>query len=300
MSVGIFCKSFQGDIKPLKILIESFLAHNAEEVSLTLSVPANDLTLINEALGNELPNVHTIADESYAETDLSQLPGWLSQQVCKLMSWRATDCKHYLVVDSDCYFIRDIKRQDISPAKGKQFIAFGSSLRTVLSEQNADLMQFILADNDDVARFALAPPLTERFDSLDKYLTYLRPDHDMYDAIQRSDIPFRAFGRRDWTYFQPGQAFSALLLSRLNQFFHGHGITATEAIRICPWEYNWYGEFAAAHYFEETEFRISPFLHFQNNNDVAYARSRSINSEILSRKFLLIQMAARHVTDMTL
>ncbi|MGO9991010.1 MAG: DUF6492 family protein [Steroidobacteraceae bacterium] len=293
-SVGLFCKSFSGDFKPLAYMLETFGRHNPAELLLTLSLPSGDIKPFEAIFGQQIKNVKIVADESYSEADLTRCSGWFGQQVCKLQSWRTMACEHYLVLDSDCYFLRDIHRGDVLPRAGKPYVACGSTLRTVLNEQNLDLLKYLYGELDPRV-YAVPQEPKKSVDRLDEFRDYLELYPSKTNPLQRSDIAFKTFGRKRWIYFQPGQIFSKALLRKLLEYFGRHGLSTGQAIQICPWEYNWYGEYAASQHFEDTDFKISPFLHFQKNSDVDFARRRGITAEKIKSKFLLIQMAARHV-----
>ncbi len=293
--VGLFCKSYAGDFACLAQLLATFAAHNPDDLPLTLSLPRADLPAFRDRF--DLPrNVSVVADESYCDADLAALSGWRGQQVCKLMSWRVMQADHYLVLDSDCYFIRDIAAAELRP-QGRPFIACGSSIRTVLKPDNADLLAYIDGRlTPGAGHFPARPEAV--VDHLDAFRHYKHLDPDNPDAVARSDVPFKAFGNTRWLFYQPGQIFSRSLLVRLVGLFERHRLTPADAILICPWEYNWYGEFAATHAFEETRFVVSPFLHFQDASDLAYARRRGLRIETFATKFPIIAMASGHLADL--
>lgn len=293
-SVGLFCKSYRGDFVPLRQLIESFQAHNPDQLTLVLSLPHEDLALFRDLFGAYPIYVEVVSDESYAGTDLSRFSGWHAQQICKLMSWHTMDTEHYLMVDSDCYFIRDLCAADLIPAAGKKYLAYVSKLRTVLKEKNQDLLRYIRGELELTAEWFPAPP-EHLVDRLDEFIHYRTLPQDNPDAIARSDIPMKAFGRREWIYCQPGQIFSVGLLRRLIDCFEAHALSVPDAIRICPWEYNWYGEYAATFGRADTELRVSSFVHFQEAADVEYAQRQRVAEGLLRSRFAVVQMAARHL-----
>lgn len=280
-------------------MLETFETHNAEKLPLTLSLPNEDIFVFRDKLGGDWPNIRVVPDESYCGNELRGHSGWHGQQISKLLSCRIMDTEHYVLIDSDCYFIRDIVADEFRPRSGRPYIACGSSLRTVFKESNKLLLGYI---NGDIALnpewLPRAP--TRLVDRLDEFLRYRDLDQFSPDAIARSDIPFKVFGSERWIYFQPGQIFSKRLLEQLLTYFVQHGVSAADAIRISPWEYNWYGEYAATHAFSETEFRISPFLHFQDPSDLDFARQDGALIEKLRPQFPIIAMAARHINDLRL
>jgi hypothetical protein len=298
-NVGFFCKSYRDDFSPLGQLLETFSRHNPSDLKLTLSLPASDVSEFCNTFGRNISNLNLVADQSYCDEDLRTVPGWYGQQICKLMSWRVMKESHYAVVDSDCYFIRDAMIEDLQPANNAQAIAFVSRIRTVLKEGNADLIRYIKGELPTDFDY-LPPPPRKITDRLSEFVHYKDLPQEAPNAIERSDIPMKAFGRSKWLYCQPGQIFSGKLLKKLCTHFETHGLTARQAIQISPWEYNWYGEYAASFGYAETEFRVSPFVHFQEARDLEFARENNINEEVLRGKFLLIQMAARHLSDLRL
>jgi len=295
-NVGFFCKSYRGDFIPLRQLLETFHAHNPEDLQLTLSLPDNDRVLFESAFSESRRNVRIVADESYCGEDLSRFPGWHAQQICKLMSWRVMEADHYAVLDSDCYLIRDIRRADLEPTLIYKNVACASYLRTVLKPENSNLVRY-LRDELTIGPELFPAEPTDIVDRLSDFVHLKDLPQDNPGAVERSDVPMKTFGRKRWLYSQPGQIFSAALLRDLLSFFGRHNLTAGDAISISPWEYNWYGEFAATHAYRDTEFRISPFLHFQEKKDLEFARQQKFTEETLQKKFWVIQMAARHLAE---
>jgi Family of unknown function (DUF6492) len=296
-TVGFYCKSYRADFAPLRQLLQSFDVHNPDGLRLTLSLPSTDIGAFEDFFGSKFDNVKLVTDESYCEHDLSQFPGWHAQQICKLMSWKVVDADHYVLLDSDCYFIRDVLATDLKPTNGARYLAYASFVRTVLTEDNTDLLKYIrgqLTIGPD--RLPSRPNML--VDRLDEFLHYKGLPQDKPDAIERSSIPMKVFGRDRWLYCQPGQIFSSGLLKRLCQYFEEHGLTAGDAILICPWEYNWYGEYAATHGFADTEFRVSPFVHFQQKENLKFSRREKITVEQFRKRFCYVQMAAGHLSEL--
>jgi hypothetical protein len=292
--VGFFCKTFRPDFEHLRVMLESFYRHGPENVHLTLSLPSSDIPAFRNAFGNEPAKVRVVADESYCGHDLSSYRGWHGQQICKLMSWHVVPEQYYVILDSDCYFIRDATMEEFRPS-GRKYIAYGSSLRTVMNAGNDNLLRYLDDKLELVpALFPLAPNPIGR--PLPEFIHYKDLDPDDPGALERSDIPFKIFGPSKWIFYQPGQIFSRDIVVALCGYFQDHGLTVGDAILICPWEYNWYGEFAASRFFDDTHFKVSAFLHFQNEEDIAFALDTGITEERIATKFPLVAMAARHLS----
>ncbi len=208
------------------------------------------------------------------------------------------EADHYAVLDSDCYFIRDVTAADLRPTGSKPFVACGSSIRTVLKADNGTLLRYLHGELVPGPEHLPQAP-AEIVGKLDEFVRYKDLDQSNPGATERSGIPFQVFGSQRWLFYQPGQYFSGKRLRRLCDYFGQHGLTPGDAILICPWEYNWYGEYAATHGYAETEFRVSPFLHFQEQADLQFAREQNVTEDVMRQKFLFVQMASRHLDELT-
>lgn len=290
-ALGLFCKSYAGDFDHLAVLLESLDRHNPEDIVLTLSLPRADIAAFTNRFGNAQRNVRVVADEDYCGHDLNHIPGWLAQQICKLTSWRVVSSPCYVILDSDCYLIRDLAAKAILPAS-RRFTVYGSKVRTVLKPDNVDLLRYIRGTMDPAA---YVPEPFEPKDQLDKFLDYRSVSLEQLDPLKRSDIPMKVFGARQWIYYQPCQIFCRDVLTALHDYVQRHGVTIADLIKISPWEYNWYGEFIAANFFSATEFKVSQFIHFQEEADIAFARKKGLTEKILAEKFFFVAMASRHL-----
>jgi hypothetical protein len=292
--VGFFCKSYASDFKHLRVMLESFAAHNPDNLPLTLSLPSRDIKPFLVLLGAP-KNVTILADEDYCGFDLATLPGWFAQQVCKLTSWRATGLDHYAVLDSDSYFIADVTRADLTPPPGKTAIVWGSAIRTVLEPSGGERLLACARDGwtpalDDLPPVRPPPPLDFSQLHAIRSLSY---EHMSLEA--RSDAIFKFFGAQKWFFYQPGQLFARKVLVEFEQCMASGGLDLVETIRIAPWEYNWYGEYAAAFHSVETEFRASPVFHVATREAAQRAADQGLNEAALARSFKWVQMASRHL-----
>jgi hypothetical protein len=293
---GFFCKSFKPDFDHLAELLKSFRAHNPERLTLTLSLPNADIPAFRDRFGRDIPNLRVVTDEEYCGLDLTRLPGWYGQQLCKLASWRATEADHYAVLDSDCYFIKDARARDLMPSEGKKYVACGSELRTVFgSDGNEALLRYIKGDL--VPGKEVFPPLRTPIKcNFSELKSHRDTSLDVFDLNERSALIFRLFGAGKWYFFQPCQIFSKELLISLENFLAENDLSQEQAISIAPWEYNWYGEYAACMKSAETCFKVSPFFHVANQKSVDLALQNGLTEAVLSRKFIWVAMAARHLS----
>lgn len=292
--VGFFCKSYAFDFKHLRGMLESFAAHNPDNLPLTLSLPSRDIKPFLVLLGAP-KNVTIVADEDYCGFDLSALPGWYAQQVCKLASWRATGLDHHAVLDSDSYFIADVTRADLTPPPGKTAIVWGSEVRTVLEPSGSERLLAYARDGwlPDRKNFPPVRPQPRLDFSGLHAIRSLSQEQMSLEA--RSGAIYKFFGAKQWFFYQPGQIFARKILVEFERCMASGDLDLVETIKIAPWEYNWYGEYAAAYHSAETDFRVSPVFHVANKEAARSAADQGLTEAVLARRFKWVQMASRHL-----
>ena len=104
----LYCKSFSGDIQRCKILFDSIQKYNKDKIPLYISVPKEDVQLFKNILGTS--GYELITDEALLGENLAQ--SWKTQQIFKMVFWKAIPTENYVVIDSDSYFIRDFYLKD--------------------------------------------------------------------------------------------------------------------------------------------------------------------------------------------
>ena len=131
--IVLYCKSYHRDVQRAKRLAESIRRFNATGMPFYLSCPSSDLPLFRDVIGSE--GAAFIADEdiiaanpSINPSDLTALPGGLSQQIVKSEFWRLGISNNYLCVDSDAYFIRDFHKDDFLAPVGHPYTVMNESL----------------------------------------------------------------------------------------------------------------------------------------------------------------------------
>lgn len=274
-------------------MLESFQAHNPSSIPLTLSLPHNDIKDFENEFGTSLPNTTIVADESYCGHELSKFLGWHGQQICKLTSWRAANFEHLAIIDSDCYFVRDVTPAEFLPSE-TPYIAYGSTICTVMEPGNADLISY-LKDEIELTAERLPHSHGRGEKSLADFVHHKNSDLDNPGAIARSGFLLDIFGATRWIFYQPGQIFSRDILKSFQEYLLEYGLTEGDAILICPWEYNWYGEYACRYFHEKTTFKVSSIIHFASEGAIKFMQEQGITQEMITKKFALIQMAARHM-----
>lgn len=113
----LFCKSYKDDVLRAKRLAETIQRHNLDRIPFYLSVPRADFLIFQEHLAGF--DYTLLADEEilsanprHSLTLTAEMPGNLLQQVVKSEFWRLKVCMHYLMIDSDSYFISDFSLCD--------------------------------------------------------------------------------------------------------------------------------------------------------------------------------------------
>jgi hypothetical protein len=291
LKVGYFCKSFKPDFDHLENLLESFQRHNVSDLPLVLSLPSTDIADFQSRFGSEIANLRLVTDEDYAGVDLSKFEGWFGQQICKLTSWIAADLDQYAVLDSDCYFIADVQAADLIAPPPKKFLLWGSSLRTVIGATGNDALRRYALGEEQRVDF---PPVRQS-PEIDISLINKARDNLAPTLEGRSALIFELFAAKHWFFYQPGQIFSRDLLKALIAFLGAIGLSVEEAIRLAPWEYNWYGEYVAAFHSNDVYFRVSPMIHIASDVALRAARDVGLPESSLAQRFFWVQMAARHL-----
>ncbi|CAB4160025.1 hypothetical protein UFOVP723_39 [uncultured Caudovirales phage] len=102
----LYCKSYHKDVERAKILLDSIVKYNADNIPFYISVPETDIELFQSILGTE--HYTLVTDESID----SDNEGWKGQQIVKSQFWKLGLCENYVCVDSDCFFIKPFHVKD--------------------------------------------------------------------------------------------------------------------------------------------------------------------------------------------
>lgn len=114
-----------------------------------------------------------------------------------------------------------------------------------------------------------------------------------HDPVSKCGRPRDIFRQLDmaWAAVQPSAVLLPPALADLQvRLLDPLRASVADLIRICPWEYHWHAEWVRAtgvihkstHPF---------FLHFQSDADLNDARRRGYTSDLISDRFLGVQMA---------
>jgi hypothetical protein len=213
LNLVLYCCTFRKDLKRTVKLAQSIHKHNKNKIPFYISVPAEDVDLFKQYLRRFEVVILDEKDIFKANSKLEiknlyEIRGGLRQQVIKSEFWRLGIAENYLVLDSDCIFIRDFDEAD--------FIFNGDVPYSVIHEGRDVLQaterfgpkkirQHFMADREPIKKalsrngvtydFGYAPFLWSRkvWESLDK--NYLTPNNmNFLDAVLLCGSEFTWYG----------------------------------------------------------------------------------------------------------
>jgi hypothetical protein len=210
----LYCCTFRKDLLRTVKLAESIHKHNKNKIPFYISVPANDVELFKEYLkGYEViifdENDIFAANPKLDTKKLYKIRGGLRQQVIKSEFWRLEISKNYLVLDSDCIFIRDFDERDC---------IFKDDVPYSIIHEGRDLLQ-----------------ATERFGPKKIRQHFLADREPIKAALGRAGVTYD-FGYAPFLW-------SAKVWESLDQnYLTPNDMNFLDAVLLCGSEFTWYGE----------------------------------------------------------
>ena len=210
----LYCCTFRKDLKRAVKLAESIRKHNKAHIPFYISVPAADVDLFKTHLAGFDVLIFDEKDIFKANPKLDaqklySIRGGLRQQVIKSEFWRLGISENYLVLDSDCIFIRDFDETD--------FIALGDTPYSVIHE-GRDVLQ-----------------ATERFGPKKIRQHFLTDREPIKQALGRTGVTYD-FGYAPFLW-------SRKVWESLDTFYlTPNGMNFLDAVLLCGSEFTWYGE----------------------------------------------------------
>jgi len=214
LNIVLYCCTFRKDLKRTVKLAQSIRKHNQSKIPFYISVPAEDVDLFNENLKGFNAIVFDEVDIFRANPKLDiqklyEIRGGLRQQVIKSEFWRLGISENYLVLDSDCIFIRNFEETD--------FIAKGDVPYSVIHE-GRDVLQ-----------------ATERFGPKKIRQHFLADREPIKVELGRTGVTY------DYGY-APFLWSSKVWRSLDAQYLSPKGMNFLDAVLLCGSEFTWYGE----------------------------------------------------------
>ena len=210
----LYCCTFRKDLLRTVKLAESIRKHNKNKIPFYISVPADDVELFKERLKEFDVIIFDERDIFVANPKLDiqklySIRGGLRQQVIKSEFWRLGISKNYLVLDSDCIFIRDFDESD--------FLV------------KDDVPYSIIHEGRDVLQ------ATERFGPKKIRQHFLDDREPIKAALNRTGVTYD-FGYAPFLW--SGKVWESLDINYLTP----NGMNFLDAVLLCGSEFTWYGE----------------------------------------------------------
>ena len=210
----LYCCTFRKDLLRTVKLAESIRKHNKNKIPFYISVPADDVQLFKEYLKEFDIIIFDERDIFVANPKLDiqklySIRGGLRQQVIKSEFWRLGISKNYLVLDSDCIFIRDFDEGD--------FLV------------KDDVPYSIIHEGRDVLQ------ATERFGPKKIRQHFLADREPIKAALGRTGVTYD-FGYAPFLW--SGKVWESLDINYLTP----NGMNFLDAVLLCGSEFTWYGE----------------------------------------------------------
>ena len=221
--IVIFCASFSRDIHRAKILFDSILKYNVDNIPVYLTVPSEDVKLFQNTLG--ISGYTLLTDEQILGEKQAQ--SWTGQQIIKLNFWKLGLCHNYISIDSDGYFIK--------PFRIKDFIVNTETHTpyTVMHEQK-DLFSWTIK-NTQILGFDPQPSFAEHI--IPAQELFGRVGGRLYDFGPLPIYSCLVWKALDENYLEPNNLKIKDLLNKINEFdWYGETLLAFRPIELWPIE----------------------------------------------------------------
>ena len=267
-SIVLYCCTYSKDLARVVRLAHSVAKHNKDNLDFYISVPQKDLDLFNSKLPAGVCKV--IAEEDIVRSSprvnfekLYSLRGVVQQQIIKSEFWRLGISTNYLVLDSDCVFIRYFSTSD--------FLVDEDTPYSIVHEGRGFLQA------------------TERFGP-----------HRARGEFLNDRLPISAeFGRKGVVYDYGYAPFlwSAKVWKDLDEkFLQPRNWSFLDAVIAHPSEFTWYGE--ALMHFRSIPIwpREELFQHYHHEYQYWLDRRLGYSTDILAKDYLGVVMQSNWQT----
>lgn len=116
-NLAIFCKTCIRDVECLKQLLQSINSFNKDNIPVCVSIARKEESILTPIIKSFDNSITIFIDEDinpyvYENKEDLLLNDWIPQQLVKLELYKTSFAKHYIIIDSDCYFIKDFYIKD--------------------------------------------------------------------------------------------------------------------------------------------------------------------------------------------
>lgn len=250
--IVLYCKSYDKDVYRAKILLESIIEYNVDQIPFYISVPEKDIALFQSVLG--IDHYILITDESIdAENN-----GWLGQQIVKSQFWKLGLCENYVCVDSDCFFIK--------PFGVKDFMFDDTNPYTVCHEYKS-FFEFL--DKHPIG--------------FDPYQSFLHDRLQLMELFGRNGVVYD---------FGPGPTIwsTAVWKDLFETYIYPNNLTFADLIKSNGSEFTWYGEWLLHSQTIRLIPKGPLFKNYHYPNQFEYDKRNGYDVEKISKLYLGIGM----------
>ena len=255
----LYCCTYSKDLNRVRRLLTSVAKFNVDQIPVYISVPQKDLELFKKELSNftftlineeDILNKNPLIDQQKLYTQR----GWIQQQVIKSEFWRLDLSENYLVLDSDCIFIKPFTIED--------FIAKDHIPYSIVHE-GRDVLQ-----------------ATERFGPTYARQGFLKDRQPIKDKMGRAGPVIYDFG------YAPFLWSKKVWQSLETNYLIPHQTNFLDLILECDSEFTWYGESLINYQAIPIYPREQLFKHYHYEHQYWQDRSLGYSEDILKKDYL--------------
>lgn len=264
-NLAIFCKTCYRDVENLKILLESITKYNAEKIPVCLCFSRKEKELLLPIINNYQNNITVFFDEDICTiTDKYNdqfMQDWMSQQYVKLNFYKTNFAKHYLLIDTDCYFIKEFRIKNFLYKEEIPYLP-------ITGHTKAERLPLQLIYQNDLT-------FNRELDAISKFLDYEGNNITI-------DMPF---------------VLSSEYMQRFDEYLKNKNYTFKDILSIVPNEMQWYLEFCIAN---ELKYKYTTSFFFPMHIDAQYQIFRWLgyDENIIKKNYLGILMNKGHVKSL--
>lgn len=215
-NLAIFCKTCVRDIENLKLLLSSIKQFNKDNIPVCVSISKKEKDILEPLFISYDMNIEVFYDEDLLKDytqksfDNKFYNYWIPQQIVKLNLYTTNFAEHYVIIDSDCYFIKEFCINDFISEKNIPYISVADA------EKGEKLLVGLV-----YYAFYKENNVINRVEKIQEF--FCRKGPKIY-----IDMPF---------------VYTSEYMKHFIQYLQEKNITVEELIKICPFEMQWYLEF---------------------------------------------------------
>ncbi len=268
--VAFFIKTCIRDIQCFEQLIKSINEFNADNIPICVSVATSEYQIIKSIIDKYNVNYLLIKDEELAPIEELQfeqsLKPWVYQQIVKLNMYKLDYAEHFIVIDSDCYFIQKFYISDFLLNNKLPFLPITSH-----TKGERILMSILYRESKKYSEFKLREP-----DVIQKFLNRVGQPLTL-------DMPF---------------VLTVDYLKYFLSYITEKGYSIEDILNICPNEMQWYLEFVLL---KDLPFALASafFMPFHLNTQYQIFKYLGFTEKDFIPNYLGILMNKGHVNEIT-